>query len=164
MILRCTKKLLTVIGTQRLTKPTPEADPDDWYANLLWFNRRKCLLLTHSATLFTVFEADVTTAELRATGALATRLIERELHDEQLPLDTFADTGKHELVLATTADRQVLGCMNDLAFTCRHIIDNSGGLDGTDRRHLNRSLRRVISSARDYRPPIELVAKGWTAR
>ncbi|WP_433600532.1 DUF6933 domain-containing protein [Nocardia sp. CA-135953] len=163
MILRCTKKLLAVIGPQRLTKPTPEADPDDWYANLLWFNRRKCLLLTHSATLFTVFEADVTAADLRATGTLTTRLIQRELRDEQLPLDTFADTGARELVLTTTADRQVLGCMNDLAFTCQHIIDSSGGLGDTDRMYLNRSLRRVISSARDYRPPIELVAKGWTA-
>jgi hypothetical protein len=38
----------------------PAPDLEDWYANLLWFDRRKCPLLTHSATLFTIFEADVT--------------------------------------------------------------------------------------------------------
>ena len=45
--------------------PAPVPDPEDWYANLLWFDRRKCLLLAHSATLFTIFEADVTASGLR---------------------------------------------------------------------------------------------------
>ncbi|NNH72953.1 hypothetical protein HLB23_24355 [Nocardia uniformis] len=157
MILRCTKKLLTVVGTQRLATPAPKPDPEDWYANLLWIDRRKCLLLTHTATLFTAFEPNVTASVLRATGALTSRLIERELRDEQLPPHTFVDTGAEELVLAPTADRQVLGCMNDLAFTCEHLIDRSGGLDRTDLRDLNRHLHRTIYSARGYRPAIELV-------
>ncbi len=38
------------------------------------------LLLTHSATLFTIFEADVTTSDLRATRQLVTGLIGRELN------------------------------------------------------------------------------------
>ena len=50
VILRCTKKLLGVMRLP-LADPAPEPDPEDWYANLLWFDRRKCLLLTHSATL-----------------------------------------------------------------------------------------------------------------
>jgi hypothetical protein len=47
------------------------------------------LLLTHSATLFSVFEADVHAADLRATHSLLTRLIGRELHRENLPTATF---------------------------------------------------------------------------
>ena len=78
MILRCTKKLVTVIGLP-VTDPAPVPDGEDWYANLLWFDRRKCLLLTHSATLFTIFEPEVTAAGLRVTDRLVTRLIEREL-------------------------------------------------------------------------------------
>ncbi|MFN2615181.1 MAG: hypothetical protein ABR552_10255 [Actinomycetota bacterium] len=35
-------------------------DPENvWYANLLWFDRRKCLLLTLAPTLFSVSVADV---------------------------------------------------------------------------------------------------------
>ncbi len=56
MILRCTNKLLAVIGAP-LADPAPAPDAEDWYANLLWSDRRKCLLLTHSGTLFTIFEA-----------------------------------------------------------------------------------------------------------
>jgi hypothetical protein len=33
--------------------------------------------LTHSATLFSIFEADARAADLRATGLLVTRLIRR---------------------------------------------------------------------------------------
>jgi len=66
VILRCTRKLLAVIGSPA-ADPAPARDPEDWYANLLWFDCHKCLLLTHSATLFTIFEADVTASRLRAT-------------------------------------------------------------------------------------------------
>ena len=45
MILRCTKKLLDVIGARQLADRAP--DGEDWYANLRWFDGRKCLLLTH---------------------------------------------------------------------------------------------------------------------
>ena len=84
MILRCTRKLLVVIGSP-VADPAPARDPEDWYANLLWFDRRKCLLLTHVATLFTIFEADVTASSLRPTHQLVTGLIGRELRREDLP-------------------------------------------------------------------------------
>jgi len=62
MALRCTKKALALlkIRTRELTDPPPS--DDDWYLNLLWLDRRKCLLLTHAETLFPVFIADVRTA------------------------------------------------------------------------------------------------------
>jgi Domain of unknown function (DUF6933) len=157
MILRCTNKLLAVIGSP-LADPAPAPDAEDWYANLLWFGRRKCLLATHSGTLFTIFEAQVTASGLRATRQLITGLISRELGSEDLPPATFGILDEQQLHLARTADRSVLGCMNDLAFLCQHVIAGSGGLARTDLADLNRSLRRNINSARDYRPPIELAA------
>jgi len=66
VILRCTKKLLTVIRPRQLINCT--GDGEHWYANLLWLSGRKCLLLIHAATLFTVFEADVRAADLRDPG------------------------------------------------------------------------------------------------
>ena len=101
MILRCTRKLLTVLGPA-VAGPAPAPDPEDWYANLLLFDRRTCLLLTHSATLFTIVEADVTASSLRATCQLVTGLIGRELRREGLPAGTFGDLGQQEVLLATT--------------------------------------------------------------
>ena len=99
MILRCTRKLLVVIGSP-VADPAPALDPEDWYVNLLWFDRRKCLLLTHVATLFTIFEADVTASSLRATHQLVTGLIGRELRREDLPAATFGDLEQQEVLLA----------------------------------------------------------------
>jgi len=85
--------------------------------------------------------------------------IGRELRREELPAGTFGDLGQQEVPLAKTADRSVLGCMNDMAFRCEHAIADAGGLARTDLAELNRSLRRNINSARGYCPPIELNAR-----
>lgn len=46
---------------------------------------------------------------------LVTELVERELRREGLPPATFGNLRAQELILAETADRSVLGCMNDMA-------------------------------------------------
>jgi hypothetical protein len=58
-----------LIGPKLVAEQTPGPDAEDWYANLLWFDHRKCLLMTHSATLFTIFEPNVSASGLRATDA-----------------------------------------------------------------------------------------------
>ena len=83
----------------------------------------------------------------------------RELRRGELPAGTFGDLGQQEVLLAKTADRSVLGCMNDMAFRCEHAIAGAGGLARTDLPDLNRSLRRNINSARGYCPPIELAVR-----
>ena len=90
---------------------------------------------------------------------LVTGLIGRELRREGLPAGTFGDLRQQEVLLAKTADRSVLGCMNDMAYRCEHVIADAGGLARTDLPELNRSLRRNINSTRGYCPPIELAAR-----
>jgi hypothetical protein len=153
VILRCTKKLLSVIGSVPISEPAPDAE--DWYASLLWFDRRKCLLLTHVGTLFTIFEADVSASDLRSTGSFISALVRRELLSEGLSPDMFGP-GSEEVVYAKTADRSVLGCMNDMAYMCEEAIAESGSLRHNDRVALNRSLRRNINSTRNYERPIDL--------
>jgi hypothetical protein len=102
VILRCTRKLLAVLRTNVGPDPEPQPDAEDWYANLLWFDRRKCLLLTQSGTLFSVFEADMRIADLRDTRRLISRLIGRELAAENLP--AFGSPDSQNLIVARTAD------------------------------------------------------------
>jgi hypothetical protein len=135
------------------------AGSGSWCANLLWFDRRKCLLLTHAGTLFSVFEPDVRAARLRDTHSLLTGLIERELRREGLPPGTFGNLRGQDLVLARTADRSVLGCMNDMAFLCEVAVTDSGGLAQCDPSELNRALHRNINRPCGYRAPVELAAE-----
>lgn len=155
MILRCTKKLLDVIRPEQLAAPEP--DGDDWYANLLVLDRRKCLLLTHAETLFTIFEPDVRASDLRAAHNLVAELIERELLAEALPPGSFGSLRTEPLHIAKTADRSLLGCMNDMAFLCEVAVADAGSLARVDVGALNHRLHRNINSARNYEKPIALV-------
>jgi hypothetical protein len=63
--LRCTGKLLTLMRVPKKDLADVEPSGDDWYANLIWIDGRKCLLAVHAATLFAVFIPDVRAADVR---------------------------------------------------------------------------------------------------
>jgi len=85
------------------------------------------------------------------------RLIERELRAEDLAGDALGPIDADRVRIAKTADRSVLGCMDDMAYLCEHIIATNRGLRHTDIGALNPSSHRNINSAGGYRRPIELV-------
>jgi len=158
VVVRCTKKLVTLLGRGvTFTEQTPS--DDDWYANLLWIDRRKCLLLVHAHTLFPVFRVDVRAGDLRPLEPYVVRAIEEELHAEGLPLDVLGQLDADEVHIAKTASRAVLGHMNDMAFHIRYQIDHDGGLDACDVRVLNHRQRRTLHNRGGiYAEPLDLVA------
>ena len=120
MVVRCTRRVLDLLGGRAVTlTELPPAD-DDWYANLLWLDRQKCLLLTHAGMLFSVFRAGVRKADLRPIGPYVVKAVEAELWSESLPPDTFGQLNPHTVRLAKTASRSILGFMNDIAAHCRY--------------------------------------------
>ncbi len=153
-VIRCTSKLLKLMA-EGPTSSSMEGAADDWYANLLWLDGRKCLLITHATTLFSVFEPDVVKASLTAVGSLLTRLIERELAAEGLPPTTFGPLEASTIVVGRTCSRSVLGSMTDLRYQVEAAVDQSGGLRRLDLPSLNRSLRRIPFSAIKYDRPID---------
>lgn len=144
MILRCTTRLLGLLGARPSTLPEVEPDDDDWYANLLWLDRRKCLLLAHAGTLFPVFAADVLKADLVPVGPAIVRLINGALTDAQLPEDTFGSLDPDHLTIARTASRVVLGYMNEMARYCEYAVLGEGGLSNLDIDSVSRALREEI--------------------
>ena len=156
MLLRCTKKLLVVLGPGFVVESAAIPDPQDWYANLVSFGGRQCLLLTQAATLFTILAPDVRAPDLRSLQAFVVGLIERELAAENLPTETFGRLSDEALRIATTADRSVLGCMNDMVSLAGELIARGGGLKHANIGSVNRALRRNINSSRGYARPIDL--------
>lgn len=161
MVLRCTRKLLDLL---RPAEPLADVPPtgNDWYANLLWIDRRKCLLLTHAGTLFAVFRPDVRKPDLQPLGDYVASAVQAELLAEGLPLDTFGRLDPAELHLARTASRSVLGFMNEMAFQIRWQAEGVGGLEYRDPRAINRQMRRTLYSKDGYTEPLDLVAR-WTS-
>lgn len=88
-MLRCTAKVLALLG---VSKPAiGQACARDWYAHLIWIDRRKCLLVTHAGTLFSVFMPNVTAAGLRPIGPPVVAAIQAALQAEHLPIDTLGE-------------------------------------------------------------------------
>jgi hypothetical protein len=156
MLLRCTTRLLELLGNP-IIEERP-ASPDDWYAKVFWVQCRKCLLVTHAETLFCVFAPAVRAASLRPLHAFVVPLITRQLAAEGFPAGALGPLDCGQASIAKTADRQVLGCMNDIAGVCQHAAADAGGLARLDLAALHYRLQRNITSARDYVPAIDLVA------
>ena len=157
-MLRCTAKVLALLG---VSEPAiGEACARDWYAHLIRIDRRKCLLVTHTGTLFSVFMPNVTAAGLRPIGPPVVSAIQAALQAEHLPIDTLGELDPWQVAVAKTADRRILGTINDLALTTEHFIATTGGLARYDINALHHGLHRTINSITGYIPPIDLVTTG----
>lgn len=159
MILRCTGRLLDLLGTPGLTLTDVPAADDDWYGNVVWLDRRKCLLLVHADTLFPIFIADVRKRDLRAIGPYVVAAIAAALGDEHLPSDTLGRLDPDSVRVARTASRSVLGFMTEMALDCRYHVEAAGGVDSTDIEVLNQRLRRTLHNRDGYHASLELVAR-----
>ena len=158
MLLRCTSRLLTTIGgkTKPVLNTAAAASARDFYANLIWIEGRKCLIVTHAGTLFSIFTPDVRANDLRPLGRFVVPLIRDALNSEGLPSNTFGDLVADEVELAKTADRSVLGCMNEMAWFSELAIMDAGNIRLLDVAQLNHQLRRLIFGTLGPAHPIDL--------
>lgn len=141
VILRCTAKARALLGARDVVESATAGE--EWYLNVLWFDRRKCLLMVHAETLFPVFVADVRKADLTPIDTWVARIVRRELASEGLAEDTLGLlTGP--VLIAKTAGRQILGFMNEMAMQADCAIAESGSLATCDIDALNRWLRRDL--------------------
>ncbi len=158
MVIRCTSKLLNLLSKHSVALVDAPPTSDDWYANLLWVDRRKCLLTVHAGTLFALFVADIRVSDLRPFERRIPELLAAALNKEALPIDVLGRLDPAEVQLAKTASRHVLGVMNQMAFEIGWHVDQAGGLESIEIDELNSHLRRSLHTKDgDYRVPLELV-------
>ena len=156
--------MLDLLGGRSVTLSELPPTDDDWYLNLVWIERQKCLLLTHTGTLFSVFRVGVHVADLRSLGGYLVEAIQTELRAEGLPAHTFSELEPDSVQLAKTASRSTLGFMTEMAFELGWIITDKDGLRRSDINDINHALRRMLWNRGDYVRPIELVNQHLNAR
>lgn len=153
MIVRCTARLLRLLAPGEVAD-VPSA-PNDWYANLIWIDRRKCLLLVHANTLFPVFIADVRKPQLTRFSVYLAGTVVTALADEGLSPDSLGPLDPAHVQVARTASRSVLGFMSDMASTSQYLAERAGGINHLDTGELNAFLRRTPFNRGGYIRPIE---------
>ena len=156
--------MLDLLGGRSVTLTDLAPTDDDWYLNLVWIERQKCLLLTHTGTLFSIFRVGVHVADLRPLGEYLVNAINTELRAEGLPHDTFSGLDPDSVQLTKTASRSTLGFMTEMAFELGWIITHKRGLRRSDSNELNHALRRMLWNRGEYVRPLELVQQHLNSR
>jgi len=148
-ILRCTKKLLDELKVKPDEIQEQGQSISNWHANLIRVDRRKCVLFTHDATLFSIFLPGLKKTDFQSIKDIFGQTLFKSLIGESFPqshIELFLDDIR-SIHFSKTNNRSVLGSMTDLTFQIKFTISRSGGLAYTDIFQLNHDLNRVPMSA-----------------
>ena len=153
--LRCTQRLLKRLRLKPdLDLTEPQNRLGDWYANVLNVGPNRLVMATSERTLLTVL------VPIRDAPRLRERIREA-VHDMlfrlQIPADLAAEEvrGMHRMAIGKTANRSVLGSMNDFTFLAKHYFaDEPRPVDWVD---VQTYLARTPCGALKYHFPTDEV-------
>jgi hypothetical protein len=128
---------------------------DEWYANLLWIDRRKCLLFTNAHTLYTCLAVDVRKPQLASLLQLFSATLAPVMLADSFTPDEIRRVlhSLGDLHLDRTDSRSILGCMNDFTRMIRYIIEDNGGLSYSDPVELSVFCNKTPIGAPNYKFP-----------
>lgn len=160
-VLRCTQKLLDRLNSAPDPEPAP---PDtvlgDWYANLIRVGRIQVVLAVSERSLLPVV---VSARDGRSLVQRLSEALEPMLTAIGVPADdAITESGAMQgWALGKTANRRVLGSLNDLAFQLQ-----VGLLDFPDRTLLAHALWLAKTPLKviDYRAPDQATLAAFAAR
>jgi len=139
-------------------------EPDDsglgpWTANLIFMNRRKCILFVNDRTLFNFLVPDVLRKQIRELDSMFRGWLSCVLAEEgYLKAQTEEILNDYqEIGYSNTKSRSVLGSMNDLAFMYKFFMQSGGGLHSPDFPAIIKEMNRTPMGALGYRLPIEVL-------
>jgi hypothetical protein len=156
--LACTQKLRKLVGEAAAPIEVSRLETSiEFYANLLWLDGRKCLLVTEAQTLFCFLVPDVRKRDLTPIGSFFVPRLEFELVTEGLPRDLFGSLDSERIRVAPTRDRAVVGALVEFGRMCKYRVEDAGGLEHADISLLNHKLRRtpMARRQRSYTFPID---------
>lgn len=150
-ILRCTQKLLSELKLRPSDSMQQPNELSGWHATLLRIDRRKCVLFTHDATLYSFFVYGLKKPDFENFREVFRQNLFKILMAENLPqkhIELFLDDIR-EIDISKTNNRSVLGSMNDLTFQLKYQIADEGGIEFADISKLVHGLNRIPMSAID---------------
>ena len=128
-----------------------------WTANIIFVNRRKCILFVNDKTLFNFLVPDVLQKHIRELDRMFRGWLSCELAEEgylkaqrEVILNEYREIG-----YSNTRSKSVLGTMNDLAFMYKYSIQSIAGLHSPRYPEIIKEMNRMPMGALGYRLPIE---------
>jgi len=161
-LIRCTKRLQKEMGLKKseLFEHEPEASLlGSWHANLIYIDRRKCVLFVNDKTLFNFIAPFISRAQIRELTRIFKDHLEHAIYIVGVPGAAKAKIiSEYESIqYANTNNKSVLGSMNDLAFHYKYYIQSEGGVYSYTVPSIIERLNHMPMGALEYMYPIDVL-------
>ena len=159
-LIRCTQKLQKEMGLKKSELSTANADNSrlgEWYANLIYIERRKCVVFVNKKTLFNFIVPNVKRYQIEKLGELfLSFFVNKVLFGMKLDFITLEILDEYEKVwYAKTGDKSLLGSMNDIIWNYKYHISEEGGLFQCDLLGIIQRLNKMPFSTLQWKYPID---------
>ncbi len=134
-VVRCTGKLLKELRIKPIEFETSgETSIRDWHANLLTLDRRKCILVTHTLSLYSFFIFGVTRKDFDNFKVVFNEHLRNQMVSEGVTKSALYDVDAPDvdLVMTKTNSRSVLGSMNEYSYSLEFAVWDWEGADDPD--------------------------------
>lgn len=140
------------MGRKKGELETQESEPSilgSWHVNLIFIDRRKCLLFANDNTLFNFLIPDVPRRQIRELDKLFLGFLQCILSDEGFDhsIKDKIQAEYQELGYAKSNNKSVLGSMIDLALHYKIHIQAEGGIYRCNLPEIIRKMNRMPMSA-----------------
>lgn len=128
ILIRCTAKVLKELGISKsqIIDYSDQPQPlQEWYANLFYRNRKRCLIFTNTDSLFSFIVPHVYRKDIKNILELFRKGLSKALFYENFDADQIKKVMSlvDDLTIAKTNNRSVLGSMNELVFQYLSYLD-----------------------------------------
>lgn len=162
-LIHCTQKLLKELKVTPIDLASYIPDSGglgDWYANLVRMDKRKCILFTNERTLYSFLIPGVVKSNLmNIKNEFLTHLI-FNLQNDGFGIDVISTVRQEyaEIGFARTANKAVLGSMNDFTFQYEYLIMvRAEGLANSNIPEFNKLVNESPMSYLKYDSPIKVL-------
>ena len=161
----CSMKLSALIGKSRLInlqKPVA-ADPlNQWNAHLFTIQRKKCIIVTNKATLYSFVRFNIIKKELADLTEFFFRSFLAQLKadhlDQENNLGWWPGTFTDCKLYPTDNDRKVIGSINDFIFQLKVAVDHDiNGLGNPTDTTAGTLLNNTLMSLIHYKNPLQQI-------
>jgi len=122
MTIQSTKKLQDFIGIKTDNIPTDAESINLWHGNIFMIGRRKCLLLTHNESYYSLFIYGITKKDIKDLSQIIKKQLTELLRRDEFTLEQIVKITEtiETIEYAKTSDRKVLGVMNDMVHMLKY--------------------------------------------
>ena len=159
-LIRSTKKLQKEMGLKKsdISEDEPkELHLGSWHANLIYINRKKCLLFVNYKTLFNFIVPDISRAQIKELSNifrvnLACVLAAEDVSKRAKRIIISEYTS---IQYTNTKSKSISGSMNDLAFHYKYLIQSEGGVHSYAVPSIIKKLNHMPMGALGYVFPVD---------